>query len=282
MKRVLLIDADLVAFTSSSATENVWDFSEEGGEAEGPTVIADFDEARASAQEKIDKYVRELRADEVVICLSDLEGGNFRKTLAPDIYKAKRNGLRRPENLVPIKRWLADTYKSYWRPHLEGDDVAGILATHPTLVPGDKIVVSDDKDMRQIPGKLYVPRTGEKLKITELDADRWHMRQTLTGDTTDGYGGCPRVGPKSPYVSRLYEAETIADMWTIVIEAYRSAFGTKTKVKRKTVSTPDESDRPVDAAILQARLARILRWSDYDKDAKAPRLWNPPVSGLTA
>jgi len=254
--RVLLIDADLAAYRSSSATESVWDFGED---SDGPTVVTDIEEAKKSAEQMIEGYRRKLGADEVIICLSDLDGGNFRKTLAPTIYKAARAGVRRPENLVPVKRWLAEQYRSYSRPNLEGDDVAGILATHPTLIPGDKIIVSDDKDMRQIPGKLYVPRTGEKLKITELDADRWHMRQTLTGDPTDGYKGCPRVGPKSPFVARVNEATTVAAMWSVVVEAYAS------------------KERSEDEALLNARLARILRWSDYDKDAKAPRLWSPPA-----
>jgi hypothetical protein len=32
-------------------------------------------------------------------------------------------------------------------------------------------------------------------EITEAQADRFHMIQTLTGDVTDGYPGCPGIGP---------------------------------------------------------------------------------------
>ena len=73
-------------------------------------------------------------------------------------------------------------------PTLEADDAMGIYATkHP-----GNIIVSPDKDMRQIPGKLY--NMDEVIDITPEDGMQWHYIQTLAGDQTDGYSGVPGIG----------------------------------------------------------------------------------------
>ncbi|NIW82658.1 MAG: phage exonuclease, partial [Thermoplasmata archaeon] len=58
-------------------------------------------------------------------------------------------------------------------------------------------MVSNDKDLMTIPGKLYRPMNDERLTITKVEADRFWMKQTLMGDKTDGYDGIPGVGPKT-------------------------------------------------------------------------------------
>jgi DNA polymerase I len=169
MRRTLLIDADIIAYKCSSATESSWDFEGDGG----AVVMHDFETARYNAEREVERLCKLLVADEAIICLSDPDA-NFRKGLSPE-YKAKRVTVPKPVNLQPIKNWLAENYRSYSKPTLEGDDVAGILATHPTLIPGTKIVVSDDKDLRQIPGKLFVPRTEVALRRRAFRL-HWRMR----------------------------------------------------------------------------------------------------------
>ena len=58
-----------------------------------------------------------------------------------------------------------------------------------------QIIVSPDKDMRQIPGKLY--NMDEVIDITPEDGMQWHYIQTLAGDSTDGYSGVPGVRHKN-------------------------------------------------------------------------------------
>jgi DNA polymerase-1 len=86
------------------------------------------------------------------------------------------------------------------------------------------------------------------------------MQQVITGDATDGYPGCPGVGPKSKFVAALHEETTALGMWAHVISAYET----------KGLTAKD--------AVLQARMARILRAEDWDFQKKAPRLWCPPVN----
>ncbi len=52
--------------------------------------------------------------------------------------------------------------------------------------------------MQTIPGPLLYPALKLQAQvpdhITLAEADRYHLYQTLVGDATDGYPGCPGVG----------------------------------------------------------------------------------------
>ena len=76
-------------------------------------------------------------------------------------------------------------------PSLEADDAIGIYATsHDNCV-----MVSPDKDMRQIPGVLY--NLDETITINKQEGWEWFLIQTLAGDNTDGYSGAPGFGVKT-------------------------------------------------------------------------------------
>jgi DNA polymerase-1 len=92
------------------------------------------------------------------------------------------------------------------------------------------------------------------MTISEAQADYYHMFQTLVGDTSDGYKGCPGVGKVK---AEALLSDHDRSHWDIVKAAYEKAKLT-------------EQD-----ALTQARLARILRWSDWDNTKKEPILWTP-------
>jgi DNA polymerase-1 len=254
LKRTLLIDGDLIAYRLSAAVQRTYELPE-GGK---PVVVARPEEAQAGIEQDIDKLVDQLKADRVIVCLSD-DFESYRKRLLPS-YKAHRAKLQRPVLLYDMKDWLAERYEFDRRPGLEADDVMGILATQET--PDERrCIVSIDKDMAGVPGWLFNPhRDNKPRRISEIDADRWFLRQTLTGDPVDGYKGCPGVGPRSAYVAAINEAEDRATMWSVVLEAYEAKG-----------LTPDD-------ALVQARMAYILRAENYDADLKRVRLWEPPAA----
>jgi DNA polymerase-1 len=129
----------------------------------------------------------------------------------------------------------------------------GVLATHPkTVRECQPIIISQDKDMQTIPTQVW--RQGELMTISEAQADYYHMFQTLVGDTSDGYKGCPGVGKVK---AEALLSDHDRSHWDIVKAAYEKAKLT-------------EQD-----ALTQARLARILRWSDWDNTKKEPILWTP-------
>lgn len=253
MSRTLLVDADIFAYVASSATEKLYHF--DGPEAD-PAIAEHLEEGLEIAARDIERVANKLRASKVIVCLTDDD--NFRFRVYPK-YKSNRAGVRKPSTLAAVKAFYATNYETYQRPGLEADDCMGILATSPVLIEGEKIIVSTDKDMQTIPGKLFNPKKDKAPRqITELEADRYFLGQTLTGDATDGYPGARGIGPKSPFVAQLADAKTTREMWETVLAGYASKG-----------LTPED-------ALVQARCARILRATDWDFGAKKPRLWNPP------
>ena len=238
----LAVDADIFLYRAASAAETEIDWGEDIW-----SLWTDLNEAKQAFSEQVAHIGQKLGVDHVVCALSDSEA-NYRKQLDPS-YKSNRKGSRKPVGYAALKDWVGKHYNTIMKPGLEGDDCLGILATRPG---NNCIVVSSDKDLRTIPGQLFNPSTDELMEISVQDADRFFFTQVLTGDPTDGYKGVPGIGPK--------KAETILGprpSWGAVEKAYITAGMTKAD------------------AITQARLARILRWSDWDAEKGEPILWKP-------
>lgn len=245
-KVTLLIDGDIVCYEAASAVEQEIDWGDDLW-----TLHCTLDDAKPLVENKLRGWQERFSAD-LVVAFSD--STNFRKDVYPD-YKGNRKSKRKPLAYKQLKRWMEEQWTTYQRPSLEGDDILGILSTHPTLIGGQKIIVSIDKDMKTVPGYCWNPEKDEQpVFIDEDQADYWHLYQTLTGDTTDGYPGLPGFGPKK--AEKLLN-ETMG--WAAVVAAYEKAGLT-------------EAD-----ALVQARCARILRHTDYDFKKKEVKLWSPTV-----
>lgn len=247
----LLIDADITTYVNARQGQRTYDFG--GDEAEPAVSLDDIEEVKASAQREIEKLMRKFETRNVVLCFTDTEG-NFRKRVLPT-YKAGRPP--KPLHYYPLREHLSKTYRTYLKPSLEGDDIMGILATHPTLIPGRKIIVSIDKDMATVPCELHNPGKGTLRKVSVEEAKHFFYTQVLTGDPTDNYKGCPGIGPKKAE-DMLIVPRSEVDLWKAIVRAY--------------------CDKGLDEqhAIIQARCARILQHTDYDYKRKEPILWNPP------
>lgn len=275
-KRTALIDADILVYQAALEAEHEhrWD--------DGIwTYHADEEHAFAAFNAALERIVEDTKATDFLLALTD-SARNWRLDVLPT-YKGNRKTVRRPLLRKCLNDWVLSHFKDkvYLRPTLEGDDVLGILNTHPTLVKGDKLVASIDKDFKTIPGKHYNQKSGAFFDINEEEADWWHMYQTLTGDATDGYSGCPGVGDDAarkllnepvlqvPYEHTLksgprkgttetrYKAEPTDDVWAAVVSLYAS------KGLGESV------------ALQQARVARICRHTDYDYVNRKPILWTP-------
>ena len=243
-KRTLLIDADILLYQESMAVEQEFDWGDDWW-----TLYGDLREA----QERVDVWLLDIKdlldADDFLLTLTGRT--NWRKDVLPT-YKSNRKGKRKPVVYKALKQYVVDVYKTAFFDCLEADDVMGILQTDPANA-SETVIVSEDKDMLSIPGLLYRPIRPEEgvQEITLEDADRNHLLQALTGDSTDGYGGCPGIGPKT--------AEKILkeNDWSLVVAAYEKAGLT-------------EED-----ALQQARVARILRYGEYDSKKDEVNLWTP-------
>lgn len=243
---VLLIDGDIFAYKASFGNEEAYDL--------GDGIInlsANLPEAERSVEHLIEDVADKLNAKKIIVALSHDE--NFRKDIFTT-YKANRKVVRKPLALGHIKRHIAKTWDTRIKDRLEADDVLGIMLTHPKLFKGLKpIVVSIDKDLLQIPGRHYNPDKDLKRVVDAEQGDRQFYLQVLTGDSVDNYPGCPGIGAKRAPLILDGEGEP----WPAIVAAYEN----------KGLSGDD--------ALVQARVARILRHSDYDFKRKEPILWTP-------
>ncbi len=261
MTTQLLIDADFVLFRACAAAqrEHVW--TNLAGQ-KVHSISASFDEALESFQGSVEGYVKKLFADEAILVFSG--DANFRKDVWP-LYKANRAESRKPPCYWGVIDHVRDEgkYRVVSEPCLEGDDYIGILATRPSAVR--RVIVSEDKDMMTLPN-TEIWRQDKLVETTAETADHFWRLQTLMGDTTDGYHGCPGMGP----VSAEKVLQKAGDPWENIVQAYRDNCRKKPEALTKAgVETPEE------LALLNARLARILRHSDWDSKARQPILWTP-------
>jgi 5'-3' exonuclease len=238
---MLLIDADILAYkTSFSAEEKTrWD--------EGIwTWHADEGVAIQKAMDWI-ANIHEQHGEDPAQSLFCFTGKtNWRHAVMPE-YKAGRKETRTPLVLPVVRDWIKAHYQCAQEEPFEADDLLGIYSQ----VYAGSIIVSQDKDFKQVPGRKCRDVGSPTYVVSEFEAVKWHMMQTLTGDATDGYTGCPGVGPvKAEKV--LSKATNPTEMWAAVVKEYAKAgLGEQ-------------------EAIRQARVAKILTTKD-----PAKRLWEP-------
>jgi len=190
---------------------------------------------------------KKLKLEDVKIVFSPKS--NFRYALFPE-YKANRKGKRKPMGLRALRDWILESYDSCVAEDMEADDLIGIMCTRD---PENTIAVSGDKDFGTLPIKWYNHLKDELTTTSQEDADKFHLLQTMAGDTVDGYAGIKGVGTVT--AARLLDKKGAT--WGTVLEAYEKAGMTE------------------DDALLTARLAYILQDKDYDPVTKKITLWSP-------
>ena len=234
------IDADFIVYKNCAGAETEIDFGNDV-----IVVTSKFSEAYNAVKRDLNKIFQHFMWDtpELVLFFSDSE--NFRKKIMAD-YKGHRN-RKKPCGYKRVINKLKEEYEVVILPTLEADDAMGIYATK---YPGN-VICSPDKDMRQIPGKLYDMK--ETVTIEPEEGEKWHLVQTLAGDQTDGYAGAPSFGVKR--AQALFDEEGYT--WETVVKAFAS------------------KDLSEDVALQNARLAKILTVENYDFDKQEPILWCP-------
>jgi len=264
--RTIIVDGDTYVYQMALAAEvdvewtpDLW------------TTYAHAGQPKALIKEAIQRLSDELEADKVVLALSDAND-NFRFDVLPT-YKSGRKKRKKPLLYRTLREFITENYETYERPMLEADDIQGILSTGKVLgQDGEKVICSIDKDLKGIPGFLYNanrPKQGI-VSISRQQADYQFLLQTLTGDTTDGYKGCPGVGEVKakrilddalnefnapPHGASKDDFASYA--WRFVVQAFEHAGLSEVE------------------ALQQARVARILRSTDYNFKDKEPKLWTP-------
>ena len=245
-KLTILMDADMLIYASSAAVEvetdwgnDIWSLHSNVGDAKDS-----FESSVKSIVTSVLRKTKHKGEHKIIMCLSDTT--NFRYQVFPE-YKGSRKGKRKPVCYKGLLKYVEETYECCRYPNLEGDDCLGYLAT--TL--DNSIVVSGDKDLHGVPCRLYDHLKDEFYVITQEEADRFHLYQTLIGDTCDGYSGCPGVGKVTAEKILAKDCS-----WSAVVKTYES----------KGLTEAD--------ALIQARTAKILTKDEWS-DTEGVLLWNP-------
>ena len=244
----LLIDADIVAFKAATSTERPIDWGD------GMWTLHAFEEEGiAYINNYLHGIVDKLGDGEFNLFLTDED--NWRKEILPS-YKSNRRATRKPLTLPALRQYMLDEMAAVIVPTMEADDLLGITATSED----DCVIVSEDKDLNTIPCSLFNPAKDKSIRtISELEADYFHMLQTLTGDAVDGYSGLQGVGPKTAE-KILAGCITATEMWDAVVAAY---------AKRKLSK---------EVALTQAQVARICRASEFNFNTGKVIPWMPTQS----
>lgn len=251
--RVMLVDGDVLVY---SQTTNQDFLREEHNEKDEYWEVLDGDGVKQEIDARLAEWMGMLRCSDCLLIFGSRE--NFRKRLLPE-YKAHRKS-KKPLGYFAIVDWCREEYQSVIVPALEADDVLGVLHTSPELLNyRESVIVSNDKDMRTLPGLLYNPDHIDQMKptlVSDREAWKWLGCQCLIGDTSDGYKGCPGIGAvKAEALIEAHIDEALEQdphdplsrlFWTVIAPAYRSK---------------DISD---EQALIQCQMARILRKGDVE------------------
>lgn len=255
---IALIDADILAYQASSTVERAIKWGED---------LWTLHAYESEAQEHFDNMVKTITekagCDSYLLAWTDTQ--NFRKDVLPS-YKANRAATRKPLVLSAIRKWAQENYDSQILPSLEGDDILGLVATDPHM-KDNVIVCTIDKDLKSVPGNHYNFAADELFTVSLHEANIFHMTQTLTGDPTDGYKGCPGVGAVS--------AKKILDKAVEEGTPWASEEQLNALLWKAVVATYEKAGLCEAVALEQAQVARILRYGDYEFKQGKITLWKP-------
>jgi DNA polymerase-1 len=149
----------------------------------------------------------EKKKPDYLFCAFDVPGPTFRDELYPE-YKAGRKEMPADLQLqvVPLRRMLdALGIPVLELPGFEADDVLATVARRAEQAGFDCVLVTSDKDCRQLIServRMYNIRKDQVFDAAALQAD-WGIRpdqvvdfQALVGDSVDNIPGVQLIGPK--------------------------------------------------------------------------------------
>jgi len=180
---------------------------------------------------------------------------NFRD-LIYDQYKANRIGVDKPVH----HKLVLDYYKELLSPTtvdgMEADDMLAIRATTLGNEGKEWCIVSQDKDLKTVPGLHYDPVKASMEIVDPWTADFYFYGQVLTGDTSDNIPGLYGVGKKK--ASDMLElCEDERDMYQVCLDAYGERF---------------MGENPIELMHRNCQLLFMLR--------ERGKMWQPPVQWL--
>lgn len=169
----------------------------------------------------VDAAVREAGCDVYEAYMSPQDRSNFRFALDPE-YKANRKNAHKPVHFKALRDYAVKHLDAVVVTGMEADDILSIRTFELGL---DKVViVSADKDMRQIPTTHYDWQKKTPVhQVGEYEGWQNFYTQLLVGDSVDNIKGCPKIGPAKA-AKALKDCATDADMLEVCRGLYEKAY----------------------------------------------------------
>ena len=232
-----LIDGDWIVYMCCQAIE----YSCEG-EPKLQDIVDVFDH-------KIEEIVKTLGGTTEPPIIFYTGQANFRKERATTkVYKGNRKDKERPFHYENLKNYISTKYACLVNPATEADDMMAIWQTQweeckPLDHEGECIIVTVDKDLRQVNGWHYSPEghnfpsfgptfvTDDNSYINLKNpvnpgkgligtGYKFFWSQVITGDSVDNIPGLPKAGPKFAY-ELLKDVDSEYACYEAVKGAYR-------------------------------------------------------------
>ncbi len=261
----LIVDGDILLFRACAAVEKDVSFGDTH------VLYSKFEDAKCVLEDMVHELQEQANTDEVIFSLSDSK--NWRRNIFKE-YKANRKGSRKPLCYSDLQEYAIQHWESMRFLGIEADDIMGIYADREGYA-----IWSLDKDLKQCPGHHLVD--DEIIYISKQQGDRFHMYQTLVGDPTDNYKGCPGVGDAGAedFLTQPFE---YYEEWSTLKSGPNKGQQRVTWKKKPTnniwrgiVSHFEKHGLTEADALVQARVARILQDGEYDFEKEEVKLWNP-------
>jgi DNA polymerase-1 len=240
-----LIDSDSLIYKHASINQEVTEWDEDT-----VTIDINLTKAKRGLKQNIEDIMEATDTDDYLCVLSPKQ--TFRFDVLPS-YKSNRKPAKYPlELLKPLRKFMAETMKEHTPTYVEADDYC-VWKMYEE--PGEWVLCHIDKDLNQATGAHYNYRNFKSYRVNQEEADYVFYLQTLTGDTSDGYKGCPGIGPKkAEKILQTLDLTNEKEVWEAIVDTY------------------EDKELTEDDALVQARVARMLRPSEYNGD-DVIKLW---------
>lgn len=208
-----LIDGDILVYRIGYSTEDV------------PERLAGI-----RLRDYFNEILESLLVSDYETHITSTDKSNYRYALDSS-YKANRTQPK-PVHYDYLRDCLANdpNYKGIMSFGREADDSIGIASSRFSS-KRDYIIVSIDKDLKQIPGWHYDFVKKRKFYVSESQAARFIYRQLLTGDSADNIGGITGIG--DAISTQLFEHCTSdRDCYRVVHHIYTSVASVEDLIKR--------------------------------------------------
>jgi len=141
---------------------------------------------------------------------------NFRKDIAVTVpYKGNRT-TPKPEHLPAVRDHLVTQWSAVV---VEGQEADDAIAIEATKLQDQCVMVSIDKDFRQVPGHHYNFVKREHFFVTPEDGMKFLYMQILMGDSADNIVGVYGIGPKRAE-ALLQDCNTEQEMFDVCVKAF--------------------------------------------------------------